>query len=46
MVITTGAIRRANLQSNVTINKPTPSDRHTSVIILEQYIDTGELLLK
>jgi len=25
MVVTTGAIRRANLQSNVTANKPTPS---------------------
>jgi len=25
VVVTTGAIRRANLQSNVTTNKPTPS---------------------
>jgi len=25
MVVTTGAIRRANLQSNVTTNKPTPN---------------------
>ena len=32
VVVTTGAIRRAKLQSNVTTNKPTPADYSVEII--------------